>query len=110
MSMTRQPQAEKNWQHIRMAEKKSRRFILISQLAVWSDDAEVRLQHTLPLGLFAGFPALQVPEDVMVRLSRSYARELADWRRGAKVIVICEAEPPETTFTRRGTQYTAQHQ
>ncbi|HBL7007469.1 DUF1173 family protein [Citrobacter sp. RHB35-C17] len=101
MSMTRQPQAEKNWQHIRMAEKKSRRFILISQLAVWSDDAEVRLQHTLPLGLFAGFPALQVPEDVMVRLSRSYARELADWRRGAKVIVICEAEPPETTFTRQ---------
>lgn len=44
---------------------------------------------------------LTLPQDVRERLSRSFSRELADWRRGAKVIVICEAEPPETTFVRK---------
>ncbi|WP_325177869.1 DUF1173 family protein [Pantoea sp. 1B4] len=52
----------------------------------------------LPLGLFFGFPDLVLPEDVRLRLERSFGRELGDWRRGMKVVVIAETEPPETTF------------
>lgn len=101
MARKGQQQTDKNWQRIRTAEKKSRRLVMISQMAAWTDAAEERLQqHALPLGLFGGFPVLHLPEDVMARISRSYARELAGWRRGGKVIVICETEPPETSFNR----------
>ncbi|MDE1186171.1 MAG: DUF1173 family protein [Pantoea sp.] len=100
MSMNNTRQADDNRQRVRAAEKSLRRLIIISQLASWSDAADERIEHTLPLGLFSGFPALELPEDVLSRLKYSYARELASWRRGARVIVICETEPPETTFTR----------
>ncbi|WP_336717983.1 DUF1173 family protein, partial [Pantoea ananatis] len=53
---------------------------------------------TLPLGLFFGFPDLVLPEDARLRLERSFGRELGDWRRGMKVVVIAETEPPETAF------------
>lgn len=56
------------------------------------------MQTTLPLGLFFGFPNLMLPEDARLRLERSFGRELGDWRRGMKVMVIAETEPPETTF------------
>ncbi|PPC67093.1 hypothetical protein C1Y42_22385 [Pantoea sp. ICBG 985] len=101
MAMKDSQQAELNRQITKVASSGSRRLIVISQLAAWSVAADERLQHTLPLGLFAGFPVLTLPQDVRERLSRSFSRELADWRRGAKVIVICEAEPPETTFVRK---------
>jgi hypothetical protein len=52
----------------------------------------------LPLGLFSGFPDLVLPEDVHHRLKRSFSRELGDWRRGMKVVVIAETEPPETSL------------
>nr|WP_264704841.1 DUF1173 domain-containing protein [Pantoea agglomerans] len=78
--------------------------MLISQLAAWSDAADARLQSTLSLGLFAGFPVLQLPEDVRVRLMHSFSRELGDWRRGARIMVICETEVPETVFIRRDGQ------
>lgn len=97
-------QAVQNRHVARDAGSKSRRLILISQLAAWSDAADARLESTLPLGLFAGFPALQLPDDVRARLARSFSRELGDWRRGARVMVICETEPPETVFIRRDGQ------
>ncbi|ARF52133.1 DUF1173 family protein [Pantoea stewartii] len=73
---------------------------MVSVLAGWNAAAEARLQTTLPLGLFSGFPDLVLPEDVRLRLrlERSFGRELGDWRRGMKVVVIAETEPPETTF------------
>lgn len=101
MAMKDSPQALKNRQVAKGAGSGSRRLILISQLAAWSDAAEERLQSTLPLGLFTGFPALDLPDDVRARLERSFSRELGDWRRGARVIVIGETEPPETVFIRR---------
>ncbi|WP_336389644.1 DUF1173 family protein [Pantoea ananatis] len=92
------PQVISNWEHLRVAEKNKRRLVVVSILAGWNEAAEVRLQTTLPLGLFFGFPDLVLPEDVRLRLERSFGRELGDWRRGMKVVVIAETEPPETTF------------
>lgn len=93
-------QAKDNWQRSRSAEKASRRLIFVSVLASWSERAEERLQYSLPLGLFSGFPELQLPDDVKERLNHSYSRQLGYWRKGGRVIVICETEPPETTFSR----------
>ena len=101
MAMKDSPQAVQNRQVAKDAGCGSRRLILISQLAAWSYAANERLQSTLPLGLFAGFPALQLPDDVRARLARSFSREQGDWRRGARIMVICETEPPETVFIRR---------
>ncbi|RRW59179.1 DUF1173 family protein, partial [Pantoea dispersa] len=101
MAMKDSPQVAENRRIIKEAAGDSRRLIMISQLAAWSDAAEERLQYTLPLGLFAGFPSLDLPDDVRARLSRSFTRELSDWRRGARVVIICETEPPETTFIRK---------
>ena len=98
MAMKGTPQVISNREHLRAAEKNKRRLIVVSVLASWSEAAEERLQHTLPLGLFFGFPDLVLPEDVRLRLERSFCRELGDWRRGMKVVVIVETEPPETTF------------
>lgn len=94
-------QSEDNRKRSRNAEQSSRRLITVSQLATCNEAAEARLQNTLPLGFFSGIPELQLPEDVLARLMRSYARELGDWRRGERVIVISESEPPVTTFTRK---------
>lgn len=98
MAMKDSPQVAQNRQIAKDAGRGARRLILISQLAAWSDAADERLQTTLPLGLFFGFPDLVLPEDVRLRLERSFCRELGDWRRGMKVVVIVETEPPETTF------------
>ncbi|KAA6093795.1 DUF1173 domain-containing protein [Pantoea sp. B_9] len=98
MAMKDSPQVAQNRQIAKDAGRGARRLILISQLAAWSDAADERLQTTLPLGLFFGFPDLVLPEDVRLRLERSFYRELGDWRRGMKVVVIVETEPPETTF------------
>ena len=54
---------------------------------------------TLPLGLVAGFPALELSEGVRDRLARSFSRELGDLRSGARTILICETDSPETAFT-----------
>lgn len=94
-------QADTNNNRARDAVKLSRRLIVISQLASCTDAAEERLKKALPLGFFAGIPELLLPEDVLARLQRSYDRELRDWRSGKRVIVICECEPPETTFIRK---------
>ncbi|WP_242638517.1 DUF1173 family protein [Pantoea ananatis] len=98
MAMKGTPQVISNREHLRAAEKNQRRLIVVSVLASWNESAEARLQTTLPLGLFFGFPDLVLPEDVRLRLERSFGRELGDWRRGMKVVVIVETEPPETTF------------
>jgi len=98
MAMKGTPQVVANREHLRAAGKSKRRLIVVSVLAAWSEAAEARLQSTLPLGLFSGFPDLVLPEDVRLRLERSFGRELGDWRRGMKVVVIAETEPPETTF------------
>ncbi len=104
MAMKDSAQAVQNRQATRDAGSASRRLILISQLAAWSNAADARLESTLPLGLFVGFPALQLPDDVRARLARSFSREPGDWRRGARVMVICETGPPETVFIRRDGQ------
>uniref|UniRef100_UPI0023AF8B86 DUF1173 family protein n=5 Tax=Erwiniaceae TaxID=1903409 RepID=UPI0023AF8B86 len=98
MAMKGTPQVVANRDHLRVAEKNKRRLIVVSVLAGWNEAAEARLQTTLPLGLFSGFPDLLLPEDARLRLERSFGRELGDWRRGMKVVVIAETEPPETTF------------
>lgn len=74
MAMKDSPQAVQNRQVAKDAGSGSRRLILISQLAAWSDASGERLQSTLPLGLFAGFPALHLPDDVRVLLTRSFSR------------------------------------
>ncbi|MEN4832596.1 hypothetical protein [Pantoea vagans] len=66
--------------------------------AGWSEAGEARRKTILPLGLFSGFPDLVLPEDVRHRLEQSFSRELSDWRRGMKVMIIAETEPPETSF------------
>lgn len=66
--------------------------------AGWSKVGEARRKTILPLGLFSGFPDLVLPEDVRYRLERSFSRELGDWRRGMKVVIIAETKPPETSF------------
>ncbi|MCW0351048.1 DUF1173 domain-containing protein [Pantoea ananatis] len=81
------------------ATTKQRRLILVSILASWSPEREARLDETLPLGFFAGFPDLLLPDDVLQRLKRSFPRELADWRKGSKVVVIAEIDPPEKKFS-----------
>ena len=101
MAMKDSPQVAENRRIAKEAAGDSRRLIIISQLAAWSDAADERLQYTLPLGLFAGFPSLDLPDDVRARLSRSFTRELSDWRRGARVMIICETEPPETAYIRK---------
>ncbi|WP_313385360.1 DUF1173 family protein [Pantoea sp.] len=55
----------------------------------------------MPLGQAAGFPALDVPADLISRLNRSFARELGDWRRGQKVMLIAETDPPVKKFRQR---------
>jgi Protein of unknown function (DUF1173). len=101
MAMKDSPQVAENRRIAKEAAGDSRRLIIISQLAAWSDAADERLQYTLPLGLFAGFPSLDLPDDVRARLSRSFTRELRDWRQGARVVIICETKPPETAFIRK---------
>ncbi|WP_223821313.1 DUF1173 family protein, partial [Pantoea sp. B_10] len=101
MAMKDSLQAAQNRQTAKDAASASRRLIFVSQLAAWSDAADERLQYTLPLGLFAGFPALDLPDDIRDRLARSFSRELSDWRSGARVVIICETEPPETAFIRK---------
>jgi hypothetical protein len=101
MARKNTPQSEDNRRHCRKAEQSSRRLITVSQMATWNEATEARLQQSVPLGFFSGIPELQLPEDVLTRLMRSYARELRDWQRGARVIVISESEPPVTTFIRK---------
>ncbi|WP_420704455.1 DUF1173 family protein [Pantoea ananatis] len=98
MAMKGTPQVISNLEHLRAAGKNKRRLIVVSVLAGWNEAAEARLQTTLPLGLFFGFPDLVLPEDVRLRLERSFCRELGDWRWGMRVEIIAEMEPPETTF------------
>nr|WP_275103468.1 DUF1173 family protein [Pantoea agglomerans] len=98
MAMKGSQQVIANREHLRAAEKNKRRLIVVSMLSGWSEAGEARLQAMLPLGLFSGFPDLVMPEDVCHRLERSFSRELGDWRRGMKVMVIAETEPPETSF------------
>ncbi|MCW0345895.1 hypothetical protein NB703_003988 [Pantoea ananatis] len=93
------PVATSNWRNLNEAIRKQRRLILVSILASWSPEREARLDETLPLGFFAGFPDLLLPDDVLQRLKRSFSRELGDWRRGAKVVVIAETDPPEKKFS-----------
>jgi len=98
MAMKDTPQVIANQEHLRTAEKNKRRLIVVSILAGWNEAGEARLKKMLPLGLFSGFPDLVLPEDVHHRLKRSFVRVLGDWRRGMKVVVIAETEPPETSF------------
>ena len=72
MAMKDSPQVAENRRIAKEAAGDSRRLIIISQLAAWSDAADERLQYTLPLGLFAGFPSLDLPDDVRARLSISF--------------------------------------
>ena len=98
MAVKDTPQVIANREHLRAAEKNERRLIIVSVLAGWSEAGDARLKAMLPLGLFSGFPDLVLPEDVRYRLERSFSRELGDWRRGMKVVIIAETEPPETSF------------
>ncbi|WP_049792243.1 DUF1173 family protein [Pantoea sp. At-9b] len=87
------PQADENRAAVRRAKEASRLLIFVSLLAGWSEQAEERLLSTLPLGHFAGFPVLTLPEYVHGRLLRSFSRELGHWRRGMKVVVIAQGDP-----------------
>lgn len=87
-----------NLQKLRAATKNKKRMVLVSQLASWTEKAEARMNAMLPLGLFGGFPELYLPRDVRERCENSFGRELGHWRKGARVMVIAETEPPVTTF------------
>lgn len=92
------PQRARNFGILRAAAEKNRRLVMVSRLARWSKEAEARLTAELPLGLFSGFPRLELPADVRTRIDTGYVRELAAWRAGGNVIFIAESEPPVTTF------------
>ncbi|QHM73989.1 DUF1173 family protein [Mixta intestinalis] len=80
--------------------KNKKRLVIISSLATYSENAEERLNTTLPLAYFGGFPNLLLTSDVLYRLKTSFHRELKAWRKGKKVILIAESDVPERTFSR----------
>ncbi|MFT4273108.1 MAG: DUF1173 family protein [Pantoea sp.] len=92
------PQADENRAAVRRAKEASRQLIFVSVLAGWSEQAEERLCSTLPLGHFAGFPILTLPEDLRERLLRRFSRELCHWRPGMKVVVVAKGDTPVMTF------------
>ncbi|MDU5190070.1 MAG: DUF1173 family protein [Mixta calida] len=90
-----------NWATVDAAAASNRRLVMITCLKTCAREEEGHLSGTLPLGQAAGFPALDVPADLISRLNRSFARELGDWRRGQKVMLIAETDPPVKKFRQR---------
>lgn len=90
-----------NWAMIDAAATSNKRLIMITYLKPCTNGEGGSLNGTLPLTLAAGFPSLDVPADLINRLNRSFARELGDWRRGQKVMLIAETEPPVKKFRQR---------
>ncbi|OJH81839.1 hypothetical protein ASJ78_04763 [Serratia marcescens] len=74
---------------------------MITSLKPCKTEEEGSLNGTLPLAEAAGFPSLDVPADLISRLNRSFSRELGDWRRGQKVMLIAETDPPVKKFRQR---------
>ncbi|MBD8145421.1 DUF1173 family protein [Pantoea agglomerans] len=90
-----------NWAVINGAEKSAKRLILISYLNSSAREENRNLNGSLPLALSAGFPYLDLPSDLIDRVNRSFSREISDWRRGKKVMLIAETEPPVKKFKQR---------
>lgn len=87
-----------NWAVVDGAEKSAKRLVLISCLDSSVREEQRNLKGSLPLILSAGFPYLVLPSDSINRLERSFSRELSDWRRGKKVMLIAETDPPVKKF------------
>jgi hypothetical protein len=90
-----------NWATIDAAAASNKRLIMITSLKPCKTEEEGCLNGTLPLAEAAGFPSLDVPADLISRLNRSFSRELGDWRRGQKVMLIAETDPPVKKFRQR---------
>lgn len=90
-----------NWATVDAAAADSKRLVVITYLTLCTKEGEGQLNGTLPLAQAAGFPTLDVPADLISRLNRSFSRELADWRRGQKVMLIAETDPPVKKFKQR---------
>ncbi|MGC0880091.1 DUF1173 family protein [Pantoea agglomerans] len=90
-----------NWATIDAAAASNKRLIMITSLKTCKTEEEGCLNGTLPLAEAAGFPSLDVQADLISRLNRSFSRELGDWRRGQKVMLIAETDPPVKKFRQR---------
>jgi len=90
-----------NWATIDAAASSNKRLIMITYLKPCTNGEGGSLNGTLPLPQAAGFPSLDVPADLIDRLNRSFARELGDWRRGQKVMLIAETDLPVKKFRQR---------
>lgn len=90
-----------NWAVVNGAEKSGKRLVMISYLNISSREEDRNLNGSLSLALSAGFPYLDIPSDLIARLNRSFSRELGDWRRGQKVMLIAETDPPIKKFKQR---------
>lgn len=90
-----------NWATIDAAAASNKRLIMITSLKSCKTEEEGCLKGTLPLAEAAGFPSLDVSADLISRLNRSFSRELGDWRRGQKVMLIAETDPPVKKFRQR---------
>lgn len=90
-----------NWVTVDSAAASGKRLVMITYLKICASEEEGQLNGMLPLGQAAGFPSLDVPADLISRLNRSFARELSDWRRGQKVMLIAETDPPVKKFRQR---------
>jgi len=90
-----------NWATIDAAASSNKRLIMITYLKPCPNGEGGSLSGTLPLTQAAGFPSLDVPVDLIGRLNRSFTHELGDWRRGQKVMLIAETEPPVKKFRQR---------
>lgn len=90
-----------NWATIDSAAASNKRLVMITCLKSCKNEEEGNLNGTLPLAEAAGFPSLDVPADLISRLNRSFSRELGDWRRGQKVMLIAETDPPVKKFRQR---------
>ncbi|BEM46486.1 hypothetical protein SME13J_51050 (plasmid) [Serratia marcescens] len=90
-----------NWATIDAAAASKKRLVMITSLKPCKTEEEGSLNGTLPLAEAAGFPSLDVPADLISRLNRSFSPELGDWRRGQKVMLIAETDPPVKKFRQR---------
>jgi len=89
------------WVTVDSADASGKRLVMITYLKICASSEEGRLNGMLPLGQAAGFPSLDVPADLISRLNQSFARELSDWRRGQKVMLVAETDPPVKKFRQR---------
>lgn len=88
--------SEHNRDAVRYARKNNKRMIAIAQLAKYSQGKERCLNdyNSLSIVGYQGYPHMTVSEPLYETLEKSFQRELAAWRTGAKVIAITQLSTP----------------